>query len=232
MLIELVELQLGFPRAQGGHGRGLSSLPELAPAHHTTRRFGPDVNEVTKLWQSGACQCPDITPIQLGTELADNRRICCVSKSVDQDQRLALGLAQDVLELEGAVQRIDADQDGADLGGGELDHHPRRRIGRPNPDTVPFLNAEAQKPTRDNLDFIAQLPVREAPALVPHDQAALIRHARRGRIENLSDAFPYQRDLGRPATVAYRTPHVLERKVVLTIGHPLPPRARVRVDGR
>ena len=64
----------------------------------------------------------------------------------------------------GAVGGIDVDQDGADLGGGELGEHPLGVVGGPDADVLALCDADGHQAARDALDLGVELPVGEPVA--------------------------------------------------------------------
>ncbi len=107
-----------------------------------------------------------------------------------------------VLQFKGPVGRIDVDQNRSSLGGSELEHHPLGAVGGPYADTVAFLHAEMQQAARRQVNFIAQLAVGVAPALMAHNERVMVGIARRAAVEHLSNAATQQWSWDCPASIA------------------------------
>ena len=77
----------------------------------------------------------------------------------DEHEGDGVGLVEQELELVGPVGRVDGDEDGADLGGGELGGDPFRVVGGPDGDVVTLVDSESHQSPGD--------PVAPGPELVP-----------------------------------------------------------------
>ncbi len=105
-------------------------------------------------------------------QLAQHGEIVAGLEAGGGDQGPAADLVERVLELVGAVGRVDVDQDQAGLGGGELGDHPLRVVGRPDADPVAGLEAQRQQPARQAIRLALELAVGVARALCARTSAS------------------------------------------------------------
>jgi len=88
------------------------------------------------------------------------RYFCAVTRATQQGK----------FELESAIGRIDADQDGADFRGRELRQAPLKAIRRPYADAITLADAERQQSCSKPVHPFSILAVTPAHALMAHDQ--------------------------------------------------------------
>ena len=116
-------------------------------------------------------------------QLAQHGEIVAGLEAGGGDQGAAADLVQRVLQLVGAVGRVDVDQDQAGLGGGELRHHPLGVVGRPDADPVAGLEAQRQQAGGEGVDLAPAARRRSSarPARARSARRAAASARRRGR---------------------------------------------------
>ena len=78
---------------------------------------------------------------QLGGQSVERVDVIMVAQAVHDEDVLALRLVEQVFELVFAIVGVDRDQDGPDLGRGELQGHPVGHVAGPDGHLFPFLHA-------------------------------------------------------------------------------------------
>ena len=73
-----------------------------------------------------------------------------------------------------AIAGIDVDEDGADLGGGELGDGPLGAVGRPDAHALALRHPEGHQRPRAAVDVVAELAVRVAHVLVSGDEGLVV----------------------------------------------------------
>ena len=143
---------------------------QVAPAPHALGRWrvrrvvGRNEYEVAEVREVGGVQLAGRRFEQLGDELVDHAHVVGGAEAADENQGGELGLLQQVGQLVGAVGGVDVDQDGADLGGGELGQHPLGVVGGPDADVLAFLDADGHQAAGDALHLGVELAVGEPVA--------------------------------------------------------------------
>src|SRR6478735_5902346 len=131
---------------------------------------------------------------QLGDKLADHCDIVAGLEASGGYQRATSDGAQDVLQLTRAIGGIDVDQNQTGFRRRKLRDRPFRAVRGPNPDPIPGLQTESQKPRRECVRTRFELRVGPANLLVRNDQcfARAIRHANfvQKGTDSLSDQRP------------------------------------------
>ena len=115
------------------------------------------------------------------------RHVVGSAEAADEDQRGELGLLEQVGQLVGAVGRVDVDQDGADLGGGELGQHPLGVVGGPDADVLAFLDADGHQAAGDALDLGVEPAIGEPVAGGAVDQGFTVGIAAGLLVEDVAD---------------------------------------------
>ncbi len=99
-------------------------------------------------------------------DLLDHR---CVVGRLERgrgDEHPAARLVERVLELGGAVGRVDVDEDHAGLGRRVLDEHPLAAVGTPDAQPVAGRQARGEQRPRGAVDLLVELRVGQAEVLV------------------------------------------------------------------
>ena len=109
------------------------------------------------------------------------------------NQPLTARLLEHVLQLTGAIGRIDIDQDHAQFGAGELGDAPLRAVRSPNAQTVTCLQAQRHQRPRMQVYRFAQLRPAIAQLLMAHDQCLAKRTFGDSLVECLTDGLRQQR---------------------------------------
>ena len=167
----------------------------------------PDLDHGLEPGQAGAAQLAGVGGGELGGELAQHGKIVAGLEAAGRHQRPAADLVQRVVQLVGAVGRVDVDQDQAGLGGGELGDHPLGIVGRPDADPVAGLEAQRQEPGGEGVDLGVQLGVGPADRLLAHDQGGPVGPAGGGTLEVGADGLADQGHVARAVHVAEPVGH-------------------------
>ena len=130
--------------------------------------------------------------------------ICGVVEGLERpgrDQHAGARLVEHVLQLVGAVGRVDADQDRADLGRGVLQLCPFRAVRRPDADPVALLDTQADQAVGERVDVGTQLRVGPAPGAVVLDQRLPVAVGGNRAVEVGADRLRQERDVARAAVI-------------------------------
>src|SRR5262249_27675490 len=92
-----------------------------------------------------------------------------------------------------AIGWIDVDEDGANLGCGELGDGPLSAVGRPDPSAISLLDAECQQTPCTAIHLFAQLRVGVAQVLMAHHQRLAVGKACYGAVEGVANGAAKQR---------------------------------------
>ena len=133
--------------------------------------MGRDEYDVTQVGEASGVEFAGRRRRQLRYHLVDHAHVvggaACQGRDAepaDQDEGSNLRLLQHVGEFAGAVGRVYGDEDGADLGGGELGDHPLGVVGGPDADMLAFFDADGQEATGHAFHLGMKLAVVEAVA--------------------------------------------------------------------
>jgi hypothetical protein len=99
------------------------------------------------------------------------------------------GLMQDVAEFGPAVGRVDGHQDGADVGGGVLQHRPLRAVACPDPYPVTLLDAHPQQAPGERRHAPSQLRVGPSSAGGHIDERLPVAEGADSAMKVLPDRF-------------------------------------------
>ena len=91
---------------------------------------------------------PAVVLLQLGDELPDDVHIADVAESVDDGERVHVGLLDQVFQLMRLIVGVDGHEDGADLGRGEHQSQPFGDVARPDADVRALGDADGQQALR------------------------------------------------------------------------------------
>ncbi len=130
---------------------------------------------------------------QVGADRLDHRDEVRSLQLGGGKQPPAARLPQRVLELVGAVCRVDVDQDQAQLGGGVLDQCPLAPIRRPHPDPIALVQARRQHPGREPVDRPVELRIRVPDPLVAGHERLGVRDPSDGALQVVPDRLAEQR---------------------------------------
>jgi hypothetical protein len=124
---------------------------------------------------------PVARPVNLRADLAQNADVVDAGggEAIRQDERLGVGLSQDVLDLEGRVAAVARHSDCASLGDAQVGHVPLDAIRHPEHDVVAGPDAERQEPQGEGIGARLELGVGHALAL---EDDRLLRRIPRGRL--------------------------------------------------
>src|ERR1700675_2847494 len=103
---------------------------------------------------------------QLRDKLADHCDIVAGLEASSGYQRATSHGSQGLLQLTQAIGWIDVDQDQAGLRRRKLRNRPFRAVRGPNPDPIPGLQAESQKPRRECVRTRFELRISPANLLM------------------------------------------------------------------
>ena len=152
-------------------------------------------------------------PVDLAAHLLDHAAVVAGLERLRRDERRDAGLAEDVLQLVGAVAGVDVDEDRADLGGGELHQGPLRAVGRPDADPVTGPHPDGQQSASEPVDVSLQRGIRPSPALGHVDEGLAVAEASHRLVEVVADRLLDEGRLGLTARVRQRRVEDVERSV-------------------
>ena len=164
----------------GAHGQ------DFRDGVHPAVLFQTQEKDPLQVRESAARQAPPLLGPQLGHELVDGLQVIDVLVAVDEKQVLRLRLLQHVGQLVDPVVGVDREQDGADLGGGELQGDPVGDVGRPDGHLFAFLNAHGHQAAGQAINEIAELPVGQAEIAIDIDHRLVVRVGVDGPVQDLS----------------------------------------------
>src|SRR5258705_13582530 len=136
---------------------------------------------------------------QLRDKLADHCDIVAGLESSSGYQRATTHGSQDVLQLAQAIRRIDVDKNQTGFRRRKLRDRPFRAVRGPNPDPIPGLQAESQKPRRECVGPRFELGVGPANLLMRDNQCFAGSVSRSHSVQKCAYGFSVQRT----ATFAY-----------------------------
>ena len=128
----------------------------------------------------------------LGSGLVHHGAVVARPERRRGDQQPHARLVGDVGELVGAVGRVDVDQDGADLRGGELHQRPLGAVRPPDADAVALADARTDQAARDGVDVGLQLRPGPAPPARALDQRLAVGVRRDGARQVVPDGLLQQ----------------------------------------
>ena len=112
--------------------------------------------------------------LQLGDELVYHLHIVAVAETVDDEEVLRVGLLECEVHLLRLVVRVERQEDGADLRGGEHENHPVRNVRRPERDLLALLYAKRHQPLSNEIHLLAEFkPGKTEIAIGVHDGVIL-----------------------------------------------------------
>lgn len=135
--------------------------------------------------QLGAAQVAAPLGAQLGHDLVECGDIVMVAQVVDEEDVFAFGLAQQVAQLVFAVIGVHREQNGPDLGRGELQGHPVGHVGGPDRHFFALLHAQRHEPLGELVHHVGEFPPGQAVVAVGVDNGLPVGKAGHGMIENL-----------------------------------------------
>ena len=87
------------------------------------------------------------------------------------------------------VGRIDGDEDGADLGGGELGNHPLGIVGRPDSHVVALADAQGHESPGHPVAFLPELAPSVAHVPVDVDEGVSVAESPRLPVEEFAHGY-------------------------------------------
>ena len=138
-----------------------------------SRRSSPDTSRTRGQQVRPVGRAEEDRALQAGTlarHLADHRPVVAGLEALRGHEQPQPGLPHDVGQLVRPVGRVDVDENRTDLGGGILDDHPLRAVGRPNPDPVADVDADAEQAAGHLVHRGVELAVGVAQPLLATDE--------------------------------------------------------------
>ncbi len=163
----------------GAHGQ------DLRDGIHPAVLFQAQEKDPLQVRKTGARQAPPFLGPQLGDELIYGLQVIDVLVAVDEKQVFRLRLFQNIGQLVDPVVGVDGEQDGADLGGGELQRHPIGDVGRPHGHLFALLDTHRHQAAGQAIHEIAELPVGQTEIPVDIDHRLVVRVGGDGPVQNL-----------------------------------------------
>ncbi|MDT4850152.1 hypothetical protein FQZ97_842930 [compost metagenome] len=188
----VVELQLGLARRHRLRRDRLAAPLQLGPGQEARRRRRAQADHPAQLRQAFAGQRARRRGGQLRQQFEEHGVVVGGLEGVGADHPAAAGLLERVFQFAAAIGRVDVDQDGADLGAGELGDAPLGAVRRPDAQAVAALQAEGEQGAGLPLDRFGEFGPAQAQALVAHHQRLVLGEARHGGVERLADGHGQQ----------------------------------------
>ena len=176
-------LHLAHRHAVGERERLLPGIAALLDA------FGRD--DVAQHRQALRLELSRHAGLELGAELFDDADVVAVLVAVDHDERMGIGLAEQVLRLVNLIGRIDGDEHRADLRRRPERDVPLRHVRGPDGHVVALLDAHRDQRAGEGIDVVTELLIgarivelRVAEArLVRELLDHLVEHVREGQVD-------------------------------------------------
>ena len=124
---------------------------------------------------------------QLGHERVDHVHVRAVAVAGDDEEVLGVGLREREVHLVLFVVRVERQEDRADLGGREHEHHPVGHVRGPEGDLLAALHAEGHEAAREAVHLLAELVPGEAEVAVGVDDGVVLAAARDRLVEELPE---------------------------------------------
>ena len=129
----------------------------------------------------------------LGAQLIDDLAVVGIQGALDHDERVRVGLTQQVLGLVDLVGGVHRDEHGADLGGRPEGDVPSRHVGGPDGDLAASLHAHGDKRAGERVDVVSELLVGARvverrvlkTVLIGEAFDHLVEHLREGQVDEL-----------------------------------------------
>ncbi|MCY1536119.1 hypothetical protein D9M68_715620 [compost metagenome] len=177
----VVELQAGLALGQ----RFDAHLSRLAlqggPGQESGRRIGRQADHAAQLRQALAVQAARFGGRQFRDQAKEHGVVVGGLEGVGADHPAAAGLLERVFQFAAAIGRVDVDQDGADLGAGELGDAPLGAVRRPDAEAVAAVQAKGEQGAGMAVHRLGQFLPAVAQALVlDHQRLALGELGNRG----------------------------------------------------
>jgi hypothetical protein len=129
--------------------------------------------------------------LEFGNDAVDGFEIKIAAHFFRHKQMRHIALAQDILDLGGAVIRIHRHEHRADFGQCKFQQNPFRHVERPDRYVFALLNAEREQPLSDTIDGFAVLAITPAQVQanfrVAVHEGFLIGEFRRTLIEQIAN---------------------------------------------
>ncbi|MDT4813635.1 hypothetical protein FQZ97_466250 [compost metagenome] len=177
----VVELQAGLAFGQGLDTHLPGFLLQGSPGQEARRRIGRQADHAAQLRQLLRGQRARLGSGQLRHQAQQHGVVVGGLEGVGADHPAAAGLLERVFQFAAAIGRVDVDQDGADLGAGELGDAPLGAVGRPDTEAVAALQAQGEQCTGVAVHRFGQFLPAVAQALMPdYQRLALGESGNRG----------------------------------------------------
>ncbi len=128
------------------------------------------MDDAFQVREIGVRKSAGLARLQGRGQVVENLHVVRALEPVGHDQRLGVGLLQQILQLIPFVVGVDRDEHGADFRRGEQGDQPLRHIGGPDGHVVPLPHADGKETLRGAVAFLAELP--PGPAVGP----VVVRH--------------------------------------------------------
>jgi len=142
-----------------------------------------DSLEVRKV---GAFQVTALMGLQLGNQFVERLEIVRIPVPVDDEYVFAFGLTQEISQFRDLIEGVYRNENGPDLGRGELEHHPVGNIGGPYGNLLPLLDSQSHETLGKTVHEISKFPVGEAKIAVRVNHGVVVRVGCDGPIEDLT----------------------------------------------
>ncbi len=179
----VVELQAGLALGQGADAHLPCPLLQFSPGQERGRRLGGEADHAPQFRQALAVQAARLRRSKFGHQAEEHGVVIGRFEGICADHPAAAGLLERVFQLVAAVGRIDVDQDGADLGAGELGDAPLGAVGRPDTESVAAVQAQCEQCTGVEIHRLCQFLPAVAQALMPDYQRLALGELGNGGIE-------------------------------------------------
>lgn len=198
----IVELLFGLSHGKVGGADLFGDGQHVVPGEHAGGWFVAQANDGAQVGQASRRQAPRLGLVQFGQQVVEHGAVVGAAELWGEDQGATARLVQGVLEFVEAVGRVDVDQDGADLTGGELSDQPFGAVGCPDADTLAFRDPQGHQPTGAAIHVGLQIGVGVAQALLAHHQGLVVGKAGGDGVETIADGYAQQGHVTRSAHVA------------------------------
>ena len=154
---------------------------------HAAVLLGAEVEHPLEVRVLGALQRAARALLQLRDERVDDLDVVAVAVAVDDEQVLGVGLLQGEVDLLALVVDVERQQDRADLGRREHQHHPVRHVRRPERHLFAALDAERHQALGDVVDLLGELEPGEPVVAVGVDDRVVLAAPRDRLVEKLAE---------------------------------------------
>ena len=137
----------------------------------------------------------------VGSHSVDHRDVVARFVAGRREEQPAFRLAKRVLDLVGAVSRIEVHEDRTRSRRGVLNDHPFSVVRAPDADPIPRGNAGAEETQREPVDRGIEIGVSQADSLERYDQGIALRKSTGSVAQVFANRLSDERNRGRPVRV-------------------------------